>query len=353
MDKEWMDLAIKQAQKSWNQTQPNPAVGSIIIKNGKVLSIGSTQPAGGDHAEIQAIKNAGDKNLVDATMFVTLEPCNHRGKTPPCTNAIINSGITKVVIGTKDLNSEVSGNGIKELQNAGIEVEQFDPNDEIAKMYKSFFYFCNNKKPYVTVKLAQSKNGCIAEPNKTPIQITSKESQVWVHNLRTQVDAILVSGSTAKIDNPLLDTRFSNFKYKKDPKKIILNFKSNLPADLKIFRSDKTDIIVFTKNKQNLSEHIKQYILPSDNFKSNFNFILEKLYQESIHHLLIEPGAILIKNILDNNLFDDFYLFTSPKKIEDGYKWCGINDSKLEPIKKEKIGEDSLETYKKTTCPQC
>ncbi len=340
-----MSLAISEAQKSWNTTQPNPAVGAIIIKDEKILGIGRTQIAGNDHAEIQAIKNADNKSLIDSTMYVTLEPCSHDGKTPPCTDAIIKSGIAKVVIGTKDLNSKVNGSGIKKLQKAGIKVEKFDPDKKIAEMYKSFFCFCNNKRPYITVKLAQSKNGCIAGPDKTPVKITGKKSQIWVHNLRTTADAILISSTTAVIDNPLLDTRFSNFKNRQNPKRIILNLKSDLLPDLQVFRNDGVKVIVFTKNKQNLPEHVKQYFLPADNFKTNFNFILEKLYQENIHHVLIEPGAILIKNILDNNLFDDFYVFTSPSEIGGGYKWCGIENIEVKLIKKEMIGDDWLEKY--------
>ncbi|MBU2542050.1 bifunctional diaminohydroxyphosphoribosylaminopyrimidine deaminase/5-amino-6-(5-phosphoribosylamino)uracil reductase RibD [Patescibacteria group bacterium] len=341
-----MKLAINEAKKSWNATQPNPAVGAVIVKDGESLGFGRTLPAGSDHAEIQAIKNAGDENLTGSTMYVTLEPCSHYGKTSPCTDAIINSGITKVVIGCKDLNPQVNGGGIKKLQDAGIEVEEYDPDSKIAEMYKSFFCFSTKKRPYITLKLAQSKNGCIAGADKTPINISIKESRVWVHNLRATADAILISGSTAQIDNPLLDARFSNFKYKQNPKRIILAFNSDLPPDLKIFRNDGIKTIVFTKNKQNLPEHIKQYFLPGVNFKTNFEFLLKKLYEENIHHILIEPGAILIKNILNNNLFDEFYLFTSPNEIEDGYKWGGIGDKKIELIKKEKVGEDWLEKYK-------
>ncbi len=340
-----MNIAIKQAYNSWNTTQPNPAVGAIIVKGGELISTGHTQPAGGDHAEIQAIKNSTNKNLAGSTMYVTLEPCPHQGKTPPCTDAIIKSKITKVVIGCKDLNPQVSGNGIKELQKAGIEVEEHDPDGKISEMYKSFFCFSTKKRPYITLKLAQSKNGCIAGPNKASVQITGKESQIWVHNLRATADAILVSGATAEIDNPLLDARFSTFENKQNPKKIILNSTSILSADLQVFKNDGAQIIVFTKNQQNLPEHVKQYILPGDNFKTNFDFLLEKLYQENIHHVLIEPGAILTKNILDNNLFDELNLFTSPNEIENGYKWCGIEDRKFGLIKKERVGEDWLEKY--------
>lgn len=342
-----MSLAISEALKSWNTTQPNPAVGAVIVKNSELLTVGRTMPTGGDHAEVQAIKNADNKSLIGATMYVTLEPCNHHGQTPPCTDAIINSGITKVVVGTRDLNNQVNGGGIKILQEAGIEVEEFDPENKIADMYKSFFCFCNNKRPFVTLKLAQSKNGCIAGPDKTPVPITGQQTQTWVHNLRATADAILIGGRTARIDNPLLDTRFSDLGKKQNPKRIILNFQHSLLPDLQVFRNDGTQTIIFSKDKQRLPEHIKQYILPTDDFKTNFDFLLNKLYQENIHHVLIEPGATLVKNLLDNNLFDEFYLFTSPNEIVGGYKWYGIDNYEFGLVGKEKIGEDSLGTYQK------
>jgi diaminohydroxyphosphoribosylaminopyrimidine deaminase / 5-amino-6-(5-phosphoribosylamino)uracil reductase len=344
----WMRLAIAQAKQSWNTTQPNPAVGSIIVKSGHLIGGGHTLPAGDDHAEIQAIKNSPTDSLTGAIMYVTLEPCSHHGQTPPCVDSIIATGIAKVVIGVSDPNPLVSGQGIQKLKRVGIEVVENVLANEITKLYQGFFTFISKKRPYLTMKLSQSQNGCIAGPNKTPAKITSAASNVWVHNLRAQANAILVGGSTARIDNPSLDTRLSNFETKHDPTRIILNLESDLDAGLNIFRDDGVDIMVFGKKRQALPDRIKQYQLPAVEFGENLRFVLDQLYLAGIHHLLIESGGELTKKLLASKLFDTFYLFTSPHSIENGYKW---NDSGwqwqkgLKLCKTKQVGNDLLEEF--------
>lgn len=344
----WMRLAVRQARIGWNTTQPNPAVGAIIIKSGKILGSGYTLPAGGDHAEIQAIKNAPANDLKGATMYVTLEPCSYYGKTPPCAEALINGKISKVVIGVKDPSPLVKGRGVQKLREAGIKVIENVLADEISLMYKGYFTFITKSRPYITIKLAQSRNGCIAGPDKKPIAITSKQARVWAHNFRAHADAVLISASTARIDNPMLDARLCEHPVKRDPKRIILGLKSDLGAGLNVFRDDGIETIVFSKKRHSIPPRIKQYLLPSTDFKENFLFVLQEFYKKGIHYMLIEPGARLVNKFLQTNLFDTFFLFTSPYLINGGYEWNesgSLWKEKLKLCKSGQVGEDWLEEF--------
>ncbi len=346
----WMVLAIEQARKGWNRTQPNPSVGAVIVKNGKLLSSGYTLPSGGDHAEVQAIKNCPEEILAGSTIYVTLEPCSHHGKTPPCVDAIIRAGIVTVVIGTGDPNPLVSGNGVTQLRRHGISVIENVLHERISKMYDAFFIFITQKRSKITVKIAQSSNGAIAGPNREQVIITCSESRVYVHNMRAEADAILVGGQTVVIDNPKLDTRLATVPTKVDPIRVVIDHSGRLDVMSSVFRDDGRRVFAANATGRTYPKNIIAVELKKTTLSDNLRSLFEELYTEGIHHILIEPGGVLAQEILTHNLFDELYLFTAPQVITNGYTWNkseGLEwKERLDFCTFEHIHSDTLEIFK-------
>jgi diaminohydroxyphosphoribosylaminopyrimidine deaminase/5-amino-6-(5-phosphoribosylamino)uracil reductase len=259
-------------------------VGAVVVKNGIAVGEGYTQEPGNAHAEIVALNNAGE-NARDAKLYVTLEPCCHYGRTPPCTDAIIKAGIKKVYYGYLDPNPEVSGKGIEKLEQAGIETARENLNGLIDNFYESYSWFVKNKTPFITLKIAQTMDGFIASSDRTPLKITGEESQTELHRLRSFCDAVVVGGGTFRADNPQLTVR----KVKgANPQKIIFS-RSNF--------SGRT-------------------------FEENWNSMLADCVKKGMHHILVEAGATLAKNLLEmGNSFQQFLLWTSPLRIGKGLPW--------------------------------
>ncbi len=276
--------ALELATYAIKNCRPNPAVGAVIVKNGVAVGEGYTQEPGNDHAEIVALKNAGE-NAKDAELHVTLEPCSHYGRTPPCADAIIKAGIKKVCYGYLDPNSQVAGKGIEKLKGAGIETVKENLNGQIDRFYESYSWFVKNKTPFVTLKIAQTMDGFIANSDKTPLKITGEESQIELHRLRSFCDAVVIGGGTFRCDNPQLTVR----KVKgANPQKIIFsrgNFKGGT-------------------------------------FEENWRLMLEDCAKKGMHHILVEAGAMLAKNLFGlPNSFQRFLLWTSPLRIGRGLPW--------------------------------
>ena len=272
-----MQRALTLATYAIKACRPNPAVGAVVVKNGIVVGEGYTQAPGGDHAEKVALKNAGE-NAAGADLYVTLEPCCHFGRTPPCTDAIIKARIKKVYYGCLDVNPEVSGKGIEALKNAGVEVEQQNLSYDF---YESYAYFVKHKKPFVTVKIAQTMNGFIAKADRSPLKITGDESQVELHRLRSFCDAVVVGGGTFRADNPQLNVRLVDGA---SPEKFI-----------------------FTR-------------------KYSWGEVMENFAERGMHHILVEAGATLLEHI---PFFNRFLLWTSPLRINEGLKWKMPQDLNL------------------------
>ncbi|MGL1901558.1 MAG: bifunctional diaminohydroxyphosphoribosylaminopyrimidine deaminase/5-amino-6-(5-phosphoribosylamino)uracil reductase RibD [Fibrobacterales bacterium] len=348
----WMREAIAEARKGWNRTQPNPSVGAVVVQNGTIISRGYTLPAGGDHAEVQAIKQCSSQLLKGSTIVVTLEPCSHYGKTPPCVDAIINAGLSTVIIGIGDPNPLVNGRGIAMLRQAGITVVESILEDELRELYSGFFTYIKHKRPKITVKIAQSSNGCIAGAQKEQVIITSAASRERVHELRALADVIMVGGGTARIDNPALDTRLSRELSKIDPHRVLLDYSGTTPQNLKIFRDDGRSIFVAFDVKSNVtySSHVTPIPLSGLNLEQNLRELFESLYEKKVHHILIEPGAQLAQAIIEHGLFDDLYLFTGEMEIPNGYRWNDFKDNSwkesLDFCTFEHIKSDRLEIYK-------
>ena len=330
-----MKKCLELAKKGMGYVSPNPMVGCVIVFNDEIIGEGYHQEYGTDHAEVNAIENVKDKSLLKkSTLYVNLEPCVHFGKTPPCTNLIIESKIPKVVIGCADSYSEVSGKGIKKMQNRGIEIIVGVLGKESRELNKRFFTFHEKKRPYIILKWAESKDGFMAPLNQNkPFWMTSSESKKLVHKWRAEEEAILIGRITAKKDNPSLTVREVAGS---NPIRIIIDKNLTLSGDLNLFNSEaKTIIFNSLKSEENGTN---QFI------KIDFNYLIEKilkeLHKQNIQSVKIEGGSITLQSFIDANIWDEARIFTANKLFSQGLK-TPIIEGKI--ILERKIGTDTLE----------
>ena len=357
-DKNYMKLAINLASVRKGLTGNNPSVGSVIVKNDKIISVGQTGYNGRPHAEDSAIKNSFEK-LEGSKMYVTLEPCNHYGKTPPCTNSIIKSGISEVYYSIDDIDKKVKGKSLKILSKKKIKVKRGLLKQEAKKLYDSYIVNRINKLPYVTGKIAISKNKLIY--SKGTKRITDKISDKLTHYLRYKNDAIMISSKTLNIDNPKLNCRLKGYE-KFSPKRIVLDRNLLIKLNSYIFRSVKKDNTVIFHNSSNNSKIriLKKKGINLIKFKLNNNnhfnlkIILKKLYILGIKNLLVEGGDKITKNLLKNRLINQFYLFRSPKNLSKTKKYqiftsFDILDNKYTNkfIISSKLAKDNITIYKR------
>ena len=330
-----MKKCLELAKKGMGYVSPNPMVGCVVVFNDQIIGEGYHQEYGTSHAEVNAIENVKDKSLLKkSTLYVNLEPCAHFGKTPPCTNLIIESEIPKVVIGCIDSYSEVSGKGIEKMQNTGIEVIEGILEKESRELNKRFFTFHEKKRPYVILKWAESKDGFMAPLNQNkPFWMTSSESKKLVHKWRAEEEAILVGRITAKKDNPSLtvrDVAGSN------PIRIIIDKNLKLSSDLNLFNSEAKTIIFNTIKSEETGTN--QFV------KIDFNYlienILEELHKQNIQSVIIEGGSTTLQSFVDANIWDEARIFTANKLFSQGLKTPIIEG---EIILEEEIGTDTLE----------
>jgi diaminohydroxyphosphoribosylaminopyrimidine deaminase/5-amino-6-(5-phosphoribosylamino)uracil reductase len=308
-----MKLALELAKKGLGSVEPNPAVGCIIVKNNKIIGKGWHKKFGGPHAEINALKNC-KKSPRGTTMYVTLEPCCHFGKTPPCTNAIIKAGIKKVVAAVKDPTSKAAGKGFKILKKAGIEIETGICKNQAQILNAPFFKLAKTKKPWVIVKWAQSKDGFLARSDKKR-WITNAKSRKDVHNLRKKVQAILVGINTVLKDDPLLTARPN---IDRQPLRIILDSRLKTPLNCKLIKTaKKTPVCIFTTiNKTKIRQKGVQ-IVKVEKYKGRINLkaVLAELGKRNIQQLLVEGGEKVITSFLKQNLVDEIIVYTSNEKL--------------------------------------
>ncbi|MBL6662492.1 MAG: bifunctional diaminohydroxyphosphoribosylaminopyrimidine deaminase/5-amino-6-(5-phosphoribosylamino)uracil reductase RibD [Flavobacteriales bacterium] len=332
MDKKYMQVCIDLALKGFPLAFPNPMVGCVIVHNDSIIGQGYHQQFGSHHAEVNAIASVENKELLEqSTLYVSLEPCAHFGKTPPCADLIIKSKIPRVVIGSLDTFSEVNGKGIQRLKEAGIEVLTKVLEKECRAINKRFFTFHEKKRPYVILKWAQTSDGYIAPLNqKEPLWISSPESKILVHQWRSQEQAIMVGRKTAELDNPLLTTREVEGK---NPIRIVLDRKLSLNKDLLIFNDDAPTLVV--NDKLSSENHLK---IDFDNLAPS---LLEELHSRNIQSIIIEGGAQTLNTFIDAKVWDEARVFTSKKTLGKGIQspliQSFINHSEI-------VGDDKL-TY--------
>jgi diaminohydroxyphosphoribosylaminopyrimidine deaminase/5-amino-6-(5-phosphoribosylamino)uracil reductase len=299
----YIKRCIKLALKGSGKVSPNPLVGCVIVKNGNIIGEGYHRYFGGLHAEINAINAAKLKgfSLKNTELYVNLEPCNHFGKTPPCTEAIIKEKIGKVYIGCLDSNPMVSGKGVKRLIEAGVKVQVGILEKECREINKIFLKFMKTNLPYVTLKIAQSLDGKIALNDFTSKWITSEESRIQVKKLRQKYDAVLIGHNTAVKDNPSL----LPYTLKKNiPCRVILSDKpGKLKWDLKLFSDEYKE---------------KTIVLNTDDSKQGYIKVLKTLAGMGISSVLVEGGGYIFSKFYDYGLYDDVYFFIAPKIIGTG-----------------------------------
>lgn len=358
MDKDiqFMKLAIELAKKRKGYTHPNPTVGAIIVKDGKVIGQGFHEKAGLPHAEREAIKDAKSKgfDIKDSTMYVTLEPCCHHGKTPPCTEAIIEEGIKRVVVATVDPNPLVAGKGIKTIREKGVEVKVGVLENQAKELNEDFFVYITKKRPFVHIKIAQTLDGKIATKTGSSKWITSEKSRKYTHKLRAQSTAIMVGKNTVLKDNPFLTVR--GIKTERQPYRIILDKNLQIPLEYNVFNPD-TKVFVIASQQANSSKfsglnHITLIKLPLYEGRFSLKEILDALYKEGIVHLFIEGGRDLCSQFIRENLWDMMSLFIAPKMIgEDGISVVGSlgveEISQAKEFKIEKIRRFDKDIYLK------
>ena len=352
-DEIYMNEALKIAANARGRTSPNPLVGAVIVKDNRIIAEGWHRQAGTPHAEINALNMAGDL-AKDSTLYVTLEPCSHFGRTPPCANAIVNAGIKKVVIAMTDPNPKVAGRGIEILKNAGIEVEVGILEEQARRLNEVFIKWITTQKPFVTLKTAMSLDGKIATATGQSQWITSEESRRKVHELRDINDAIMVGIGTVLADNPSLTTRIDGGK---NPIRIIVDSQLRTPINANVIVDGQAKtIIATTKNAPAekvdvLKKSGVEIIFCGDDRRVDLNILMNELASREITSIFVEGGGTLNFSLLENHLVDKFFAFIAPKIIGgrealtsvEGDGFSDLNKAiNLKNITTEMIGEDIL-----------
>ncbi|EOD00968.1 bifunctional diaminohydroxyphosphoribosylaminopyrimidine deaminase/5-amino-6-(5-phosphoribosylamino)uracil reductase RibD [Caldisalinibacter kiritimatiensis] len=321
MDIKYMNRAIELAKLGAGYTNPNPLVGAVIVKNNKIIGEGYHKIYGGPHAEVEAIRNSTE-DLIGSTMYVTLEPCSHYGKTPPCVNAIVEKGISKVVIGMKDPNPLVAGKGIEILEANGIEVITGVLEEEVKKLNEIFIKYITTKEPFCIMKTAMTIDGKIATKNGDSKWITNEKSREYVHELRHRVSAIMVGIGTVLKDNPLLTTR-TNEEKGKDALRVIVDTSCRIPLDARVLnlKSNAKTLIATTEKAD--KEKIKALkdkgaeilFIPVKKGKVDLKYLVSKLGEMSIDSILLEGGSTLNSSALNEKIVDKVITFIAPKIV--------------------------------------
>lgn len=326
----YIQRCLEIAENGLGTTRPNPMVGSIIVHNNKIIGEGYTSKYGGNHAEVNAINSVKNKTLLkDATIYVTLEPCSHYGKTPPCSDLIIKHEIPNVVIGCMDDNKKVAGKGIEKLTNSGINVTVGTLQTECKTHHKRFFTFHNKKRPFIILKWAETSNGFIAPKTKNeqkPVWITNSYSRQLVHKWRTEEHAILVGTNTVFEDNPTLTARDWTGE---NPIRVVIDKNNKLSKAYNIF-NNQAKTIVINKNNVDFSKNIEHQIC-------------NLLFENNITSVIIEGGARTLQTFIDRDLWDEARVFTGKNSFKQGVKAPNFS-GKL--ISEEQIDSDILKTYK-------
>lgn len=318
-----MQRCLQLAAKGQSRVAPNPMVGAIIVNQGIIIGEGYHRAFGGPHAEVEAVNQVLNKDLIKgATVYVSLEPCAHFGKTPPCSNLLIEHQVATVVVACIDPNPLVSGKGIELLKSAGIKVITGILEKEAVELNKRFIIHHQQKRPFVTLKWAQTSDGYAGRLTNSGLssKITDSYSHRLVHKLRSTEQAILIGYNTALIDNPSLTVRYWKGK---NPIRIIIDKENTLPKHLNIF-NDGFQTIVFTFNPKQSTNNVSYVKLNKDYF---LNQILDELYKRNLQSLLVEGGPATLKLFIENNFWDEAHIFTSNTDWGEGVKAPVINSS--------------------------
>lgn len=336
-EERFMWMALDLARQGQGKTSPNPMTGAVVVKDGEVVGTGFHESAGTEHAEIIALREAGEK-AEGAVLYVNLEPCCHYGRTPPCVEAIIEAGVRKVVISTTDPNPLVSGKGIKRMEEAGVKVKSGVLEDKARQLNEVFFKYITSKTPFVILKSALTLDGKIATRTGKSRWITGGKSREFVHYLRSISDAVMVGINTVIEDDPQLNVRLVD-NVSHSPSRIIIDSRGKLPLNSKVVQtSPETRTILVTtelakdedllKLEQSGVEIIK---LPSKDNRVDLELLMKKLGEREISLVLVESGGNLNYSLLEKGLVDKIYIFIAPllfggKEALTGLEGLGIDD---------------------------
>ncbi|MDR1742273.1 MAG: bifunctional diaminohydroxyphosphoribosylaminopyrimidine deaminase/5-amino-6-(5-phosphoribosylamino)uracil reductase RibD [Dysgonamonadaceae bacterium] len=326
IDEKYMRRCLHLAAKGIGFTKPNPMVGAVIVHSDRIIGEGYHRKYGEPHAEVNAIMSVKDSYLLsESTLYVSLEPCSHYGKTPPCAALIVSKKIPRVVVACSDPNPMVSGNGIQMMKDAGIDVSLGLLQKEAEALNRSFFVNQLYNRPYITLKWAQSRDGFIDHHRTSlsenpPVQLSNNITMSLVHKLRTEVQGIMVGTNTVMLDNPRLTARKW---YGENPVRIAIDRAGLIPADSAIF-NDEADTILFTQRLDYPTKKNNLKTIAID-FADNVNRqILEHLYREGIYSVMVEGGSHLLQSFIDAGMWDEAFVEIAPKNLVSGVKSPGI-----------------------------
>jgi len=351
-----MQRCLDLAQNGLREAMPNPSVGAVLVCNGRIIGEGHTSPFGGPHGEVNCVNSVAeaDRHLIPmSTIYVSLEPCSHYGKTPPCCDLIIAQLIQNVVVGTVDPNIKVAGNGIRKLQEAGKNVTVGVLEAECREFNRRFFTFHEQKRPYIILKWAESADGFLSpkdrlsdtsnhqiteSPNQRPVWITNPYSRQLVHKWRSEETAILVGTQTVIDDNPSLDVRTWTGQ---NPVRIVLDRTGRIDSSYSV-KNQKIKTIVLTENSNltNLDSLTYECIAFNDKLPQT---IAEVLFRHDLQSVIVEGGAKTLQSFIDANLWDEARVFKGTAVFTDGTKAPVF---KAKAAKSEKILDDELITYR-------
>ncbi|MBX7043585.1 MAG: bifunctional diaminohydroxyphosphoribosylaminopyrimidine deaminase/5-amino-6-(5-phosphoribosylamino)uracil reductase RibD [Ignavibacteria bacterium] len=320
-DEKYMRMCLRLAVKGAGKVSPNPMVGCVIVKDGRVIGKGWHKRYGDAHAEVNAVASALKKvkDLRGCHLYVNLEPCAHKGKTGSCARMLTDMKPARVIIGCKDPYPPVNGRGIRILRNAGIEVNAGVLEEESRALNKFFMTFVEKKRPYVTLKVAQSADGIIALGNGSSKYITSESARYFVHKMRSEYDAVLIGRNTALKDDPLLDARLAG---KRSPLRLVIDEDLTLPGKLRVFNDENADrTIVITSGSAKRGKQypdVRRIHVRKSGRGLKIESILNAAWQEGISSILVEGGAGLFSSFVASQLFDDIYFMIAPRIIGRG-----------------------------------
>lgn len=349
-NKQFMLKAIDLAEDMLGKTSPNPAVGCVIAKDGEIISEAATSIGGSPHAEARALEIAGDK-ASEADLYVTLEPCSHKGKNPPCAEAIIAAGIKKVFVANKDPFFKVNGKGIQLLKSAKIEVIENFCEKEAHEVNKYFFTRIQKNRPYITIKIAASLDGKIALSTGDSKWITSEEARRYVHRLRARNEGILTGIGTVLADNPSLNCRLSGLE-EFSPIKFIIDQKIQTPLESNVNQGKE----VYLFSDQEASNPSKFKVIRVDKREDgrlNLELVFEEVAGLEVSSILVEAGQALVSDLIKYELVDEIHLITAPKILGgDGINFIGnlglenLPENRFQITSSQKLGDDVLTIFK-------
>lgn len=343
----YIKRCIQLARNGLGRTYPNPMVGSVIVHEDRIIGEGWHHKAGEAHAEVNAINSVKETSLLSkATIYVSLEPCSHYGKTPPCSDLIIAKGIKKVVIGTVDPFSEVAGKGVKKLIDAGCEVTVGILEEECQELNKRFFTYHLEDRPYIILKWAQSEDDFLAPTNKAernPVWITNTYSRQLVHKWRAEEQSIMIGTTTAVTDNPKLNTRLWDGP---DPVRVVLDRTGRIPADSALLDGTvKTIILIDSRDFAGTRVKSSNVIYEKIRFDKEITAqICQVLHKYELQSLIIEGGRQTLQTFIDAGLWNEARVFTGKVQLKEGTRIPRFSGELIEELH---IEEDNLKIYKK------